>query len=244
VLSRFLSVSNLRRHVICPNKHIHRYLLPVVVMLLMGLWSCVSMAPGPENKRWSCDHGADKAVTDGDWEQALSGHQAFLAANPGNCLAIYHLGYIWGRLGDREMEIEQFERAAACGYDIDDQLHFNLGMAYAEADRMTSAISALERAVTLNPQNAENHFGLGLTALSAGQPDLARRALTRAVEVDPRHWDARIELARMDLDQGRLELARIQLDAVQKGAPDHEALQALWGTYRDRRITAFDSEKK
>jgi Tfp pilus assembly protein PilF len=73
---------------------------------------------------------------------------------------------------------------------------------------------------------------------------LARRALTKAVEVDPRHWDARIELARIDLDQGRLDQARIQLEAVQRGAPDHEALQDLWRIYHDRQITAFGSEKK
>jgi Tfp pilus assembly protein PilF len=83
-----------------------------------------------------------------------------------------------------------------------------------------------------------------LTAFSARRPDLARRALTKAVKVNPRHWDARIELARIDLDQGRLDQARIQLEAVQRGAPNHEALQDLWRIYHDRQITAFQSEKK
>jgi tetratricopeptide (TPR) repeat protein len=223
---------------------INDFIFPALLIVLLGLWSCVSTTPGSEGKRWLCNDQADKAVTDGDWEQALLRHQAFLVANPDNCLAIYHLGYIWGRLGDRDKEIEQLERAAACGYDKDDQLYFNLGMAYAEVDQKANAITAFERAITLNPQNADNHFGLGLTAFSAGHPDLARRALAKAVEVDPRHWDARIELARIDLDQGRLDQARIQLEAVQRGAPDHEALQDLWRIYHDRQITAFDSEKK
>jgi len=223
---------------------INHLMFPALLIVLMGLWSCASTASGPESKQWSCDDQADKAVTDGDWGKALLRHQAFLAANPGKCLAIYHLGYIWGQLGDRDKEIEQFERAAACGYDKDDQLYFNLGMAYAEVDHTEKAITAFEQAIALNPHNAENHFGLGLTAYSAGRLDLARQALTQAVEVDPRHWDARIELARIDLDQGRLDQARSQLEAIQRGAPDHEALQDLWHIYHDRQITAFESEKK
>ena len=215
-----------------------------VLVLLMGLWSCVSMAPVLENRQWSCDPQADQAVADGDWEQARLRHQALLSADPGNCLAIYHLGYIWGRLGDREQEIEHYNWAAACGYDHDDQLYFNLGMAYADVDQMESALGAFKRATMLKPNSADNQFGLGLIAVSAGRPDLARQALTTAIGLDPRHWDARIELARLELDQGRLDEARIQLDAVQKGAPDHEELQALWHIYNDRRMTIDDHENK
>ncbi len=215
---------------------------PLVLLTLAGLWSCVSMAPNIESRQWACDARADQTVKDENWEQALMRHQEFLAANPGNCLALYHLGYIWGQTGDREKEIEHYNWAVACGYNNDDQLYFNLGMAYADLDQMDNAIASIERATTLMPKNAENHFGLGLIAVSAGRPDLARRALTTAVDLDPGHWDARIELARLDLDLGRLEEARIQLEAVQKGAPDHEALQTLWRIFHDREITAFDHE--
>ncbi len=224
------------------DKHLKHSGFPIVLMVLMGLWSCVSTAPGPESRPWACDAQVDQAVADGDWEQALIRHQEFLAANPGNCLAIYHLGYIRGQLGDREKEIEHYNRAVACGYDIGDQLYFNLGMAYADLGQMDNAIAAFQRATTLRPDNAENHFGLGLVAVSAGRLDLARQALTKAVDLDPRHWDARIELARLDLDLGRLEEARMQLEAVQGGAPDHEALQALWRIFHDREITAFDQK--
>jgi tetratricopeptide (TPR) repeat protein len=150
------------------------------------------------------------------------------------------MAYIWGQLGDRQQEAALYDQAVQCGYDQDDQLYFNLGMAYAELGQSEKAVIAFERAVTLKPLNAENYFGLGLAAALAGQPDSAMRALSKAVEMNPRHWDARLELANIELDQGRLEEARIQLEAVRSGAPDNERLQTLWHIYQDRKITAFD----
>lgn len=216
----------------------------VVLIMLAGLWSCVSAPPVPPARRWSCDPQADQTVADGMWEQALAKHQAFLVDHPVDCLTMYHLGYIWGRMGDHEKEIGLYHRAVQCGYEEDDQLFFNMGMALAELGRTDSALKAMERAVALDPRNAENHFGLGLAAASAGRLDLALLALTKAVAVDPLHWDARLELARIDLEQGRLEEARIQLEAVQKGAPDNESLKMLWHIYKDRVITTFDTPGK
>jgi tetratricopeptide (TPR) repeat protein len=210
------------------------------VMLLVFLWAC---AAGPRGEAvqssWSCDTSGDSSVQSGNWSQALLQHQAFLATHPGNCLAIYHLGYIWGHLGEREKEIVQYEQALACGYR-DDPLFFNLGMAYAEMGQVEKAVSVFTQAVALHPQNADNHFGLGLTARSAGQAQLAAQALEKAVQIDPRHWDARLELARLALDQGRLEAARAQLAAIQQGAPDHQGLQALWRIYHDRKVTVLE----
>lgn len=226
-----------------PETCIQRMAFALVFIFSMGLWSCATTETGEAVRPWSCDEQADRAVTAGDWDQALTRHQAYLAVRPDDCLAIYHLGYIWGRLGDRDKEIAQFERAAGCGYNKDDQLYFNLGMAYAEMNRLEDAIAAFNRAIALNPDNADNYFGLGLTAISAGRTEMALAALARAVKIDPGHWDARIELARLELDLDRLESARVQLEAVQKGAPDHEALQTLWRIYHDRKITAFDGGK-
>jgi tetratricopeptide (TPR) repeat protein len=226
------------------SKSMRRSALVVAAALLLGIWSCVSTPPHLQSRQWSCDAQADRTVTQGQWEQALNQHQAYLVAHPDSCLTIYHLGYIWGQLGDHAKEAALYNHAVQCGYDGDDQLYFNLGMAYAELEWPGKAIAAFERAVALKPQNADYHFGMGLAAGSAGRRDLAIQALTKAVEIDPRHWDARLELARIELDRGRLEEARVQLEAVQKGAPDNELLQALWHIYQDRRIIVFDPPEK
>jgi tetratricopeptide (TPR) repeat protein len=219
-------------------------LLAATLIILVGIWSCVSAPPVPRARHWACDPQADQTVTEGQWQQAQMQHQAFLADHPNSCLTMYHLGYIWGRLGNHAEEIDLYHRAVRCGYDEDDQLFFNLGMALAELGQTENAVTAMERAVELDPRNAENHFGLGLAAASAGRVDMALSALTNAVAVDPRHWDARLELARIELDQERLEDARVQLEAVQKGDPDNEALKILWHIYRDRTLTTFDKPRQ
>lgn len=213
-----------------------------IIGILMWVWGCSSLGTvePPPPDQWACDDAADAAVSQADWEQALRLHQALLEKEPDNCLAIYHLGYILGKMGDRNDEVAHFERAVQCGYTTDDRLFFNLAMAYAEMGFMEDAISAFEQATGLNPTNAENYFGLGLTAQAAGLTENAHAALAKAVELDPRHWEARILLARIYLDEGRLEAAQTQLDILMKSIPQNEEVEELWQQYEDRRMTSYD----
>ena len=212
----------------------------MAVCVLVWMWGCSSLAMTPAQKQWACDSAADAAVDRQDWDQAVLGHQAILKQDPGNCLALYHLGYIRGKLGDRIKETALYERAVQCGLDTDDRLFFNMGMAYGEMHLMQKALASFERAAVLNPENADNYFGLGLTAQAAGQYEKAQSALLKAVETDPRHWEARIIVARNYLDRGQLDAARVHLEALQQGIPDNEEVVQLWQTYEDRRVTSYD----
>jgi len=216
----------------------HRFIL--VSVLLIWIWGCAAHELRPPKKRWTCDNAADAAVTRQDWDQALRGHQALLEKMPGNCLAVYHLGYIQGKLGDRDAEVSLYEKAVRCGFDGDDRLFFNLGMAYGEMSRTQKALAAFERAVALDANNAEHYFGLGITAQAAGQTDRARSALRTAVRINPRHWEAHTYLARILLDQGDLAAARIHLDVLRAGVPNDEEVVELWQIYEDRRITSYE----
>jgi tetratricopeptide (TPR) repeat protein len=216
--------------------------LTAMLILWFCVGGCASMgtAPGTSvQKEWRCDEAADAAVQRQDWGLALSRHKALLEKAPSNCLAIYHLGYIQGNLGDRHAETVQYEKAIQCGLDTDDQLYFNLGMAYAETDRMEQALAAFERAVSLNGQNAENFFGLGMVAKWAGQTDRAKTALHQALELDPQHWEARILLTRIYLDEGRLDAAQPHLKYLLKHLPENPDVEALRKTYEKRRITSY-----
>ncbi len=216
----------------------------LTAMLILGLWvgGCASMGAPPGRsvqKAWRCDEIADAAVQRQEWNLALSRHQALLERAPSNCLAIYHLGYIQGNLGDRHQETLQYEKAIQCGLDTDDRLFYNLGMAYGEMDRMEEALAAFERAVSLNSQNAENFFGLGLIAKWAGQTDRAKTALHQTLDLDPQHWEARILLTNIYLDEGRLDAARPHLEYLLGHVPENPDVRALRKIYEDRRITSY-----
>jgi tetratricopeptide (TPR) repeat protein len=216
-----------------------------IAMMIILLWmaGCAPMGTTsgpPVQGEWRCDEIADAAVHQEQWDFALSRHQSLLEREPFNCLAIYHMGYIQGKLGDRRQETVQYEKAIQCGLNTDDRLYFNLGMAYGELDLMDEALSALEKAVSLNRQNAENFFGLGLVAKWAGHIHRAEAALNKAIDLDPRHLEARLLLTRIYLDEGRLDAARSHLQYLLEHAPDNEEAEALRKIYEDRRITAYE----
>lgn len=206
---------------------------------MIWVWSCASVKPPQEQRDWVCDEEADAVVRQQNWDHALADHLSLLKEDPDNCLAIYHLGYIYGKMGKRMEETVQYERAVRCGLNMDDHLFYNLGMAYGEMNLTDEALAAFEQAVRLNSQNAENYFGLGMTAQAVGQTEKALSALLKAVDLDPHHWEAHMILARIYLDQGQLTSARIHLDVLRKGLPKNEEVTELWQTYEDRRITTY-----
>ena len=212
----------------------------IVIGFVLAMAGCSLSPIHLGDGAWSCDTQADAAVKNGNWRLAERLHRQVLASDPSNCLAIYHLGYILGNLHDRNQEVVEYERAVACGYNQDDKLYFNLGMAYGDLGDADRAIDALQRAVQISPNNSENHFGLGYVGHMFGKNALAERALSKAIDRSARHLDARILLARIYLDQGRLTDAKEQIIAVRKIEPDNEEAQLLWNKYQDRKMTSYD----
>jgi tetratricopeptide (TPR) repeat protein len=156
--------------------------------------------------------------------------------SPANGLILFHLGYIWGKLENRAKEIAFYQKAIASGYSRDDRLYFNLGMAFAAVNQISDAVNALEEAVAIGSDNADNYFGLGLVYRQAGRLVEALAVLNRAIELDPQHWEAREELVRTDLDLSRWEDARRHLAWLEKTDPDHPTVQQLRETLEQRRL--------
>jgi len=209
----------------------HWGLIMVLGVLLTG---CATTSERPAGALWQCDPRGDAAVEAMEWQRGLMAHEQLLAGDPSNCLALFHLGYIWGELDDRQKEIDFYRRAAACGYDQDDRLFFNMGMAYAALKQVDAAVGALERAVGLGPDHADNYFGLGLVAGQAGLAEQAIMALQKAVALDSGHLEARVELIRLYLDLSRWEDARRQLVALEQRDPQNIELPGLWETLQRR----------
>lgn len=212
-------------------------LLPVLLSVLL-LAACAAHTPAPEAPR-QCDPVADEAVNRGDWELALKEHERVIREQPGNCLALYHLGYIWGQFGDRAKEVRFYEAAIDCGYVDDDRIFFNLGMAYADQGNTRLAVQALERATQLDPDNPDNFFGLGVTNRLDGRPAEAEAAFIATLRLDDTHTDARIALIRLYLDESRWEEARNQLKRIEPDDQGYEAAQELWRTLESREAEAY-----
>lgn len=216
-----------------------RSLLCVLLCIAGLVAGCASRPPDRREPPPACDPSADAAVERGELEKALVGHDRLLAREPANCLAMYHIGYIWGEMGDRRREIHYYEAAIQCGRTADDRLYFNLGMAYADSDDMDRAVQAFERAVAISPK-ADNYFGLGMVHQASGRPKQAEAALLRAVSADPAHREAHIALVRIYLDQDRWQDAESHLDSVGRIDPANEEAQELRQLLRSRRAMQYE----
>lgn len=233
--SLLIDISKIIRRLI-----LYKWLLAGGAVLACCGCAAVEQAALQAEPHWSCDARADAAVRSEAWPRALTMHEALLDRDPNNCLAYYHLGFIRGRLGDRQAEVDDYLRAAGCGYVKDDQLYFNLGMAHAELGQTELALSAFARAVALNPANADNHFGWGLAAQSLNRPEQALDAFRRALEADPRHHGARLQLARGLLDRGSLQESWPHIEVLLRTAPEDGEVVDLLRRYNDRRSTLYD----
>lgn len=172
-------------------------------------------------KAWTCDKEADEAMKQNDYEAGISLHERFLKKDPENALALYHLGYAYGQIGEHLREVSHYEKAISFGYKKD-RIFFNLGMAYGELNQMKKAISAFKQALDINPGNADNHFGLAVVYQKNAADKLAEEEFLKAIEIDPRHVDARLLLSLLYADCGELEKAAGQLRKTLEIDPTNE----------------------
>jgi tetratricopeptide (TPR) repeat protein len=156
--------------------------------LLAFLAGCATPAgdtPQAAIAQWQCDPAADEAMRTGDEETGLRLHQQFVARHPDNPLAHYHLGYAFGRSGEIEAEIDHYEKAVSLGYDANDQLYFNLGMAYRELNHTDQAMTAFERVIEIDPHAVDAMLELARLRQQTGDKQGAYRLLQKAEALEP-----------------------------------------------------------
>ncbi len=172
-------------------------------------------------KGWTCDKEADEAMKRNDYESGIILHQRFLEKEPKNALALYHLGYAYGQIGEHLREVSYYEKAIALGFR-EEGMFFNMGMTYCEIGQAEKATSAFKEALKINPGSADNHFGLGMAYHITVTNGLAEEELLKAIEIDPRHADARLLLSLLYADWGELQKAADQLRKVLEIDPTND----------------------
>ena len=165
-------------------------------------------------KAWTCDNAADEAMKQRDYEMAIHLHERFLEKKPADALALYHLGYAHGQLGDHLNEASYYEEAIALGFKKDG-IFYNLGMAYGELNNIEKSISAFRKALEIDTDDADNHFGLAMAYYQKGFIDrLAEEEFLQAIKIDPGHMDARLYLSNLYTDRGEPQKAAEQLRKI------------------------------
>ena len=146
--------------------------------------------PPVANETTTCEVEADKAIEDNDYETGIRLHQRLLEKEPENRLALYHLGYAYGHMGDHQKEVYYYERAIALGMK-DESIFYNLGLAYGDLDQLENAIHAFNKAITIEPGNLNARFDLSRLYVALGDFQEARHQLQQILKIDPSYEDAR-----------------------------------------------------
>lgn len=122
------------------------------------------------------------------------------------------------KLGDVNMQLRRFGNAAD-NYEayirLDDHaapVFYKLALASRSDGRLTRAVSALQQAITLNPDFHEAHYVLGLCLKDRNELADARAAFDRAIAIAPAFIPAREELADLHRlqEQTRDEIAQLE----------------------------------
>ena len=154
-----------------------------------------------------CDSTADYYLGREDYADAIAAHRRVLAANPGDALAHYHLGFAYGMTGNRRAELSEYRKAAALGLRQWD-FELNFGRAELESGDSAAASRAFQQAITLAPRRPEGYYNLGLADESRGMLQQALEAMTASLALDPNQPDARNMLGVIYAEQGDYARAR------------------------------------
>ncbi|MGC8759806.1 MAG: tetratricopeptide repeat protein [Bryobacteraceae bacterium] len=92
-----------------------------------------------------------------------------------------------------------------------------------------AAIPLLERAVELNPHDAESAYQLGVLYDRNGNSEKGKKMLERAIRLRANYGDPHYQLGRIYQREGDLERALQELETAKKILPDQEAVRFALG---------------
>jgi tetratricopeptide (TPR) repeat protein len=141
-------------------------------------------------------------------------------ANPSWALPVLALGLTQLQTGKLADAVRSFQAAANLAKD-DYRPSYLLALTWVRAggqsqsERHDEIVSALQRAVTLNPTHADSHVLLGQTYLSDNRLDLALGELEKARKLQPENASALYQLAMVYRKKGDTALASRSLKEFQ-----------------------------
>jgi tetratricopeptide (TPR) repeat protein len=217
----------------CPKKILKLISSWSLIFCLFAGWmgsGCtknVRQGDSDNGRTWSCDDKADEAMLRQDYQAGVLLHDKVLKKDPTNALALYHLGYAYGQMGEHSKEAFCYEKAIALGF-VTETIYFNLGMAYGELNEIEDSISAFRKALKINPWSPDSHFGLAMAYYQKGIVDhLAEEEFLKTIAIDPAYIDARLYLSILYADRGELQKACHQLREILKIDPTNVRARRL-----------------
>jgi tetratricopeptide (TPR) repeat protein len=168
-----------------------------------------------------CDPLADYYLGLEDYPETLQLHEAIVRRHPDFALAYYHLGFVYGALGDHRRELADYQKAVDLGLN-DWDLFLNLGRLYFETEQFEQARGAFRIATLLGPYRPETHYNLGLVYERTGELQKAQQEMLASLRIKPDQADARNTLATIYAEEGNYARAHEEWEELNRADPAYQ----------------------
>ena len=139
------------------------------------------------------------------------------------------LGEVYGHVGESELELEAFRRAAARTKTA--RPFYSLGKAATHAGKFEEAERALQTAINLRPDCFDGHHILGYLYIQMGRYDAAANQFRHAARAAPENPDAHVNLGAVLYYQQRRDEAKQAFEDALALGPNAYAYSNLGGLY-------------
>ena len=138
-----------------------------------------------------------------------------------------NLGDVYGRQGDIDRAIYEFEKAIEIKPNYADAYH-NLANTYQGIGRLEDAIENYEKAIHFNPKLWQSYQNLGAIYFQKGRNDLAKEYFRNALEINPYDYNLHTNFGLICLMSGDRQTAKEEFQkALQLNPNDQRAKEGL-----------------
>lgn len=136
-----------------------------------------------------------------DWKTDISLWFATGKTSPSSPNNHNNLGDAWGRLGDKQKALREFQTAIVLKPNYGDAYH-NLANTYRELNQLDKAIENYQNAIKYNPNLWQSYQNIGAIYFQEKKYDLALENIQKAIQVNPKNLNLFISLGVIYLGMG------------------------------------------
>ncbi len=135
-----------------------------------------------------------------------------------------NLGDVYGRQGDKERALREFQRAIELKPNYADAYH-NSGNTYRELGNFDKALASYQKAAELNPKLWQSYQNIAAIYFDAKQYDLSLANIEKAIQINPKNLNLYNNLGIVYLAKGDKEKAKQTFTQVLYSDPKNQFAQ-------------------
>jgi len=164
-----------------------------------------------------------------DWQNQDTLWLATAKTSPSSPQNHNNLGDLYGRRGEFEKAVEEFQRAIELKPGYADAYH-NLGNTYQQMGKVDEAIESFEKAIEASPNLWQSYQNLAAIYFEQENYTKAKNYLEKATNVNPKNDNLFLNLGIINLKLGEKEKAKQALEQALKIDPANQTAQQLLST--------------